>query len=161
MWSIIEGGAAWSRTAPLHVTASALILEPSSRRVLLRWHERQQAWLQVGGHADPGEVDPLAVARREGAEETGLADLRPWPSAEIQHVVIVAVPANALEPAHHHADVRFFFATDQPDLARPEGPAAPLAWLSPADAVARTAEANVKETIRRAAQAMAAAAAHR
>ena len=65
--------------------------------------------------------------------------------AEIQHVVIVAVPANAANTAHHHADVRFFLATDQPELARPEGPAAPLAWLSPADAVARTAEANVKD----------------
>ena len=50
--------------------------------VLLRWHERQQAWLQVGGHGDPGEVDPFAIALREAEEETGLADLDVWPAAE-------------------------------------------------------------------------------
>ena len=66
----------WSRSTPLHLTASALIIHPDSGRVLLRWHERQQAWLQVGGHGDPGEDDPLAVALREGAEETGLSGPR-------------------------------------------------------------------------------------
>ncbi len=71
----------WLRSIPLHVTASALVVHPDSGRVLLRWHQRQQAWLQVGGHADPGESDPLAVALREAGEETGLADLTPWPDA--------------------------------------------------------------------------------
>ena len=54
----------WRRDLPLHVTASALIVHPPTGRVLLRWHQRQQAWLQVGGHGDPGESDPLAIARR-------------------------------------------------------------------------------------------------
>ena len=52
----------WSRSSPLHVTASALVVHPPSARVLLRWHERMRSWLQVGGHFDPGEADPLAVA---------------------------------------------------------------------------------------------------
>src|SRR5215212_1049650 len=69
----------FSRAQPLHVTGSALVVDPPGRRALLRWHDRQQAWLQVGGHADPGEADPYVTARREGEEETGLADLRPWP----------------------------------------------------------------------------------
>ncbi|HEY2443384.1 MAG TPA: hypothetical protein VGI31_09645, partial [Streptosporangiaceae bacterium] len=51
----------WLRAIPLHVTASALIVHPASGQVLLRWHQRQQAWLQVGGHGDPGESDPLAI----------------------------------------------------------------------------------------------------
>jgi hypothetical protein len=46
----------WSRDTPLHLTASAVIVHPPTSRVLLRWHERQLAWLQVGGHADPGET---------------------------------------------------------------------------------------------------------
>ena len=98
-------GDPWSRLPPVHVTASALIVHPPIGRVLLRWHARQQAWLQIGGHADPGEHDPLAVALREGAEETGLDDLIPWPTAELQHVAIVPVPANDREPAHEHADL--------------------------------------------------------
>jgi 8-oxo-dGTP pyrophosphatase MutT (NUDIX family) len=132
------------------VTASALIVHPSSARVLLRWHQRQQAWLQVGGHGDPGESDPLAIALREAAEETGLADLEPWPDAQLRHVVIVDVPASAAEPAHQHADLRFVLATADPDAARPENPGAPLRWLSPAEAYQATAEANLRETLSRA-----------
>jgi 8-oxo-dGTP pyrophosphatase MutT (NUDIX family) len=149
-----NGPRAWQRDTPLHVTASALIVHPPTRRVLLRWHERQQAWLHVGGHADAGESDPLAIARREGAEETGLDDLAAWPVAAIQHVVVVDVPANAREGAHRHADIRFFLRTRHPDRARPERPEALLQWLSPADAAALTTEDNVKETIARAATAL-------
>ena len=67
----------WLRSLPLHVTASALVVHPGSGRVLLRWHQRQQAWIQVGGHGDPGESDPLGIALREAGEETGLTDLAP------------------------------------------------------------------------------------
>ncbi len=120
----------WLRSMPLHVTASAVIVHPDSGRVLLRWHQRQQAWLQVGGHADPGESDALAIALREAAEETGLADLAPWPDSSIRQVVIVPVPAGRGEPAHEHADMRFVFATGDPGAARAESPGAPLRWLS-------------------------------
>ena len=73
------GGSPWDRSTPLHVTGSALIVHPASGRVLLRWHARQHVWLQVGGHGDPGEDDPFAVALREAGEETGLSDLVAWP----------------------------------------------------------------------------------
>src|SRR5215470_11767459 len=100
----------WSRSVPLHLTASALIVHPDSGQVLLRWHQRQQAWLQVGGHGDPGESDALLIALREAREETGLADLVPWPDASIRQVVIVSVPSSGSEPAHEHGDVRFILA---------------------------------------------------
>jgi 8-oxo-dGTP pyrophosphatase MutT (NUDIX family) len=140
----------WLRSTPLHLTGSALIVHPGSGRVLLRWHQRQRAWLQVGGHGDPGEDDPLEIALREAAEETGLTDLRPWPDARLRHVVIVDVPASATEPEHQHADLRFFLATADPDAARPETPGAPLRWLSPDQARQLTAEANLRETLARA-----------
>ena len=138
------------RSMPLHVTGSALIVHPASGRVLLRWHQRQQAWLQVGGHGDPGEGDPLAIALREAAEETGLADLEPWPDAQLRHVVIVPVPASSAEPAHHHADLRFVLATHDPEAARPENPDAPLRWLTPDEADAATSQDNLRETLSRA-----------
>jgi 8-oxo-dGTP pyrophosphatase MutT (NUDIX family) len=137
----------WSRSRPLHVTSSALIVHPPTRRVLLRWHQRQQAWLQVGGHGDPGESDPLGIALREGAEETGLPDLVPWPDARLRHLVIVGVPAAGREPAHEHADLRFFLATEVPEAAVPERPDAPLRWLSVAEAKTVTAEPNLRETL--------------
>jgi 8-oxo-dGTP pyrophosphatase MutT (NUDIX family) len=134
----------WPRTLPLHVTASALIVHPASGRVLLRWHQRQQAWLHVGGHGDPGEADPLAIALREADEETGLADLVPWPDDQIRQVAIVSVPASRQEPAHEHADVRFALATADPGAARPESPDAPVRWVSVPEA-ASTPEANMRE----------------
>ena len=139
----------YSRSLPMHVTGSALIVHPDSGRVLLRWHPRQQAWLQVGGHGDPGENDPLGIARREAAEETGLADLAPWPDPQLRHVVIVPVPAAGADPAHEHADVRFFLATRTPDAVVPEAPDAPLRWLTLAEARELTAEPNLRETLSR------------
>ncbi|HKT05990.1 MAG TPA: NUDIX domain-containing protein [Rugosimonospora sp.] len=144
-----SGRDVWGRATPLHVTGSAVIVHPPSRRVLLRWHARQGAWLQVGGHADPGEVDPLAVALREGREETGLVDLEPWPDASIAHVVIVPVKPRGDEPAHEHADVRYVLATGQPEAARPEHPEAPLRWLAVPEALAEVTRPNLRETLLR------------
>ncbi|WP_037972792.1 NUDIX hydrolase [Streptomyces sp. NRRL WC-3742] len=146
---------AWDRATPLHFTASALIVHPPTRRVLLRWHVRQQAWLQVGGHGDPGETLPLDIALREGREETGLTDLTPWPDAALAHLVVVPVPANAVEPAHEHVDLRFLLATDTPDRVRPENPDAPLEWLTLDEARLRTSEENLRETLDRAARTLA------
>jgi 8-oxo-dGTP pyrophosphatase MutT (NUDIX family) len=143
-------GDPWPRSIPLHVTASALIVHPASGRVLLRWHQRQQAWLQVGGHGDPGETEPLAIALREGREETGLTDLVPWPDSSLRQVVIVPVPAGRGEPAHEHADLRFFLATGAPETVVPENPQAALRWVTPAEARELTSEANLRETLARA-----------
>ena len=139
----------WQRANPLHITASAMIVHRQSERVLLRWHQRQHAWLQVGGHADPGETNPIDIALREGCEETGLTDLAPWPDAEIVHVAIVSVLAKRDDPAHEHADLRFVLATVQLDAIWLEKPDALLRWLSLAEAREVTTEVNVHETLRR------------
>jgi 8-oxo-dGTP pyrophosphatase MutT (NUDIX family) len=139
----------WLRTIPLHVTASAVIVDPDSGELLLRWHQRQQAWLQVGGHADPGETSPLSIALREAGEETGLTDLVPWPDPGLRHVAIVSVPAGKGEPAHEHADLRFVLATRRPETASPESPGAPLRWVTPGEAQRTTSEPNLRETLAR------------
>lgn len=139
----------YRRDLPLHVTASAVIVHPPTARVLLRWHQRQQAWLQVGGHGDPGETDPLAIAGREAREETGLTDLVPWPGTEIRHVAVVTVPPGKGEPAHEHADVRFFMATRAPDAVRPENAHAALRWLTVPAAREATSEDNLRDTLTR------------
>jgi len=144
-----DGGNPWSRSVPLHLTASALIVHPDSGQVLLRWHQRQQAWLQVGGHGDPGERDALMIALREAREETGLEDLVPWPNGSIRQVVIVSVPAAGGEPAHEHADVRFILATRTPEAISAENPDAPLRWLPLHEAHDLTSEANLRELLAR------------
>ena len=133
----------------MHFTASALIVHQESGRVLLRWHTRQRDWLQVGGHGDPGEWDPVAIALREAEEETGLSDLEPWPDGELRHAVIVKVAPGKGEPAHEHADLRYFLATRTPDAARHETPDTPVRWLSLDEATALTSNDNLRLTLRR------------
>ena len=139
----------WLRSLPLHFTASALIVHPASGRVLLRWHQRQQRWLQVGGHADPGESDPLAIALREAAEETGLPDLDPWPDGSLRHLVVCQVAPGKGEPAHEHADLRYFLATGQPDAIVPENEDAPLRWLPVGEARDLVGPNNLQHTLDR------------
>jgi 8-oxo-dGTP pyrophosphatase MutT (NUDIX family) len=140
----------WSRSLPLHFTASALVVHPESRRVLLRWHVKHDMWLQVGGHGDPGETDPLQIALREAAEETGLTDLVPWPDASLRHVAVCYVRPSATEPEHEHADLRYFLATASPDAVAPENEQSPLRWLEIDEARELVGGNNLRHTLDRA-----------
>lgn len=140
----------WLRSLPMHFTASALVMHPDSGRVLLRWHQRMRMWLQVGGHGDLWEGDPLAIALREAREETGLPDLRPWPDDAIRHAVLCNVPAGNGEPAHKHADLRYFLATGHPEDVTPESPGALLQWVTVDEARALVGGNNLRHTLDRA-----------
>lgn len=113
---------------PGHVTASAFVVDPSTRRVLLHHHRRLDRWLQMGGHLDAGE-DVVAAALREAHEESGLPDLRllterPF-DLDVHHI-----PAGKGEPDHLHFDVRFLVATEMPDhAALADEESLDLAWL--------------------------------
>jgi 8-oxo-dGTP pyrophosphatase MutT (NUDIX family) len=177
----------WSRSQlPLHFTASALVLHPDSRRVLLRWHVRQGRWLGVGGHGDPGESDPLQIALREAREESGLADLVPWPPSSmgggplasgapapdhprrppsppdgaLRHAVVCYVRPSAAEPEHEHADLRYLFATSHPDAIAAEDEHSPLRWVTFPQARALFGADNLTDTLDRAERLLDAAAAH-
>ncbi len=150
--TLAASGDPWARSSVLHVTGSAVILHPETRRVLLRWHDRMRSWLHVGGHGGPGETSPVDVALREAAEETGLRDLSPWPDAArplLVHVVIVPVPAGRGEREHEHADLRYALATARPEDAIAETPTARLRWLSIAEATSAVAEDNLRLTFAR------------
>ena len=63
-----------------HMTASAWVLSPDAKQVVMVYHNIYHSWSWTGGHAD-GQRDLLAVAIREVQEETGLQDVRcisPW-----------------------------------------------------------------------------------
>lgn len=153
--SLVRVGDPWSRSSPVHVTGSAIVVHPESGRVLLRWHDRMQGWFQLGGHGDPGEIDPFVVALREAQEETGLGDLVAWPDRArpaLVHVVVVPVPAGRGEPEHEHADMRYLLATAEPDEAMPESPSATLRWLTVADAMVLVGADNLRATLTRVAE---------
>jgi 8-oxo-dGTP pyrophosphatase MutT (NUDIX family) len=146
-----------SRSAPVHVTGSALVVHPPTGTVLLRWHPRMEMWMQVGGHFDAGEDDPGLVALREAREETGLTDLRALDDADggagrpVQ-IVIVPVPAHGDEPAHEHADFRYVLVTDTPDAIVSESTAARLRWTDVAAAIAEVREVNLRVFLTRVAE---------
>jgi 8-oxo-dGTP pyrophosphatase MutT (NUDIX family) len=90
---------------PGHFTASAFIFSPGSSCALLIAHPTLGLWLQPGGHLEPGDESPLAAARREVLEETGLDDLRF--GSDLFDVDVHEIPARRATPAHLHFDLRF------------------------------------------------------
>ncbi len=93
---------------PGHFTASAFVLSPDSRALLLIFHGKLSRWLQPGGHVDDSDLNILASARREVSEEVGLSDL-PLAHEGIFDLDIHLIPARKTDPAHEHFDVRFLF----------------------------------------------------
>jgi 8-oxo-dGTP pyrophosphatase MutT (NUDIX family) len=149
---VAAGGHPFDRSLRFHLTASALVIEPESARVLLRWHTRHDTWMQVGGHGDPVESAPYAVALREAVEETGLEDLVSFPDAaapRLIQVAVVAVRATAKEPAHLHGDLRYVMATSSPDAIVPESEDNPLRWCTFAEAESLVGEDNLQTLLRR------------
>ncbi len=61
--------------AAAHLTASAWVVSPDRKQVLMAYHKIYNSWAWTGGHAD-GERDLCAVARREAVEESGITELK-------------------------------------------------------------------------------------
>jgi 8-oxo-dGTP pyrophosphatase MutT (NUDIX family) len=61
--------------APVHVTASALVVSPTRRQVLLLLHVKAGLWLQTGGHVEPHDATLAGAALREATEESGINGL--------------------------------------------------------------------------------------
>jgi 8-oxo-dGTP pyrophosphatase MutT (NUDIX family) len=101
---------AFSRTQldPGHFTASAFVLCPERRRLLLIRHPKLGRWLQPGGHIEPSDGSCRAAAERELREETGVAALELLEPG-IFDVDVHLIPQNPREGAHAHFDVRYAF----------------------------------------------------
>jgi coenzyme F420-0:L-glutamate ligase len=96
--------AMWRSCAPGHLTASALVIDPVRRLVLLTLHPRAGMWVQPGGHCEPGDNTLLDAAAREAREESGIGALSfdPAPMGLDVHPITcsLGVPTR-------HFDVRF------------------------------------------------------
>ncbi|MDT4937570.1 MAG: coenzyme F420-0:L-glutamate ligase / coenzyme F420:gamma-L-glutamate ligase, partial [Pseudonocardiales bacterium] len=106
--------AMWRSCAPGHLTASALVIDPVRRLVLLTLHPRIGMWVQVGGHCEPGDHTMLDAAAREAREESGIGALSfdPAPLGLDIHPITcsLGVPTR-------HFDVRFLAVS--PEGAEP------------------------------------------
>ncbi|MEV3854493.1 NUDIX hydrolase [Streptomyces sp. NPDC050095] len=67
-----------------HLTASALVIDPTRGRVLLTLHKKLRMWLQMGGHCEPGDQTLAAAALREATEESGIAGLTLLPGGPVR-----------------------------------------------------------------------------
>jgi coenzyme F420-0:L-glutamate ligase len=96
--------AMWRSCAPGHLTASALVIDPSQRRVLLTLHPRAGKWFQVGGHCEAGDHTVLDAAAREAREESGIGALSFDPVPLTLHVHPITC---SLGVPTRHFDVQF------------------------------------------------------
>lgn len=119
---------------PVHVTGSAVVVGP--RGTVLHRHKRLGRWLQPGGHLDPGEA-PADAARREAAEETGLAVAHPHGGPLLVHVDV-----HPAADDHVHLDLRYLLVVADPDAepAPGEGESQAVAWFAWPDAMGRADE---------------------
>lgn len=132
---------------PGHFTASAFVLSPDGRELLLIHHRKLERWLQPGGHFEPGDRDVFAAARREVEEETGLTRLE-LARETLLDVDIHDIPPLGNEPAHRHFDLRVCFrALTQELRAGPEVKAA--RWYPFSEIDAALADASVVRALRR------------
>lgn len=94
---------------PAHLTASSLVLSADGSRALLTLHAKAQAWFQLGGHCEPGDLTLAAAALREATEESGIAGLAidPLPFYADDHAVPFCAASQGQAAPVRHYDVWF------------------------------------------------------
>ncbi|MEJ5915174.1 NUDIX hydrolase [Pseudokineococcus sp. 1T1Z-3] len=112
--------------APDHLTASALVLDPSGTRALLVLHRRGGFWVQPGGHLEPSDTGTREAALREVCEETGVP---------VSAVALSDLPADL---DHHQLGAAFGRCRSHLDVAHLAvvDPAVPLHVSAESDDVA-------------------------
>ncbi|MGA5430367.1 MULTISPECIES: NUDIX hydrolase [Streptomyces] len=85
-----------------HLTASALVLDPSRGQVLLTLHRKLNMWLQMGGHCEPEDTSVARAALREATEESGIPGLELLPGGPVR-LDRHAIPS----PCNWHLDIQY------------------------------------------------------
>lgn len=133
-----------------HLTASAWVVSPDRRQVLMAYHNIYDSWSWLGGHAD-GDRDLLAVALREVREESGLTAVRPV-SRSIYSVEILTVDGHekrgAYVSSHLHLNVTYLLEADPADPVRckPDENSW-VGWFGLEEAVAASSEPWFRERV--------------
>lgn len=123
----------WRACAAGHITASALIVDPDSGRVLLTLHHKIRRWLQTGGHCEPSDATLASAALREAGEESGIGGLRllvPGPVGLDRHktpcathldvqYAVVAPPRARAVVSEESLDLRWFAFEEVAGVADP------------------------------------------
>ena len=115
-----------------HMTASAWVLSPDRRQVVMVYHNIYNSWSWTGGHAD-GDRDLLAVAMREVTEETGMQRL------EVLHPGIFSLECLTVDghekrgqyvPSHIHMNVTYLLGAMDHELRQKPDENSGVAWAN-------------------------------
>ena len=104
-----------------HFTASSLIFNPKTEKIILTHHRKLNKWFQLGGHCD-GVENLLIPAMQEAREESGLKNISFSSLSQSKDIPlpidfdIHVIPARLNEPEHLHLDVRFLLETNEETL---------------------------------------------
>lgn len=125
----------WKACRDGHLTASAMVIDPSRGRVLLTLHRKLRIWLQMGGHCEPEDASLAASALREATEESGIAGLTLLPGGPVRldrhHT-----------PCAWHLDVQYAALAPKGAVEAISEESLDLRWF-PYDAVADVADDSV------------------
>ena len=133
-----------------HLTASAWVVSPDRKQVLMAYHNLYGSWAWLGGHAD-GERDLLSVALREVREESGLVQLRPV-SRDIYSLEILTVNGHEKHgryvSSHLHLNLTYLLEADPeaPLRCKPDENSR-VGWFSPEAAIAASSEPWFRQRI--------------
>lgn len=126
-----------------HLTASAWVVSPDRKSVLMAYHNLYNSWAWLGGHAD-GESDLLGVALREAREESGIESVHPV-SEEILSIETLCVNGHEKRgryvPSHLHLNVTYLLEADSAQTLRvkPDENSA-VAWIAVEDVPKKSTE---------------------
>ncbi len=115
-----------------HLTASAWVVSPDRKRVLMAYHNIYHSWAWLGGHAD-GDADLHHVAKKEVMEESGVAHVK-FLSDEPFSIEILSVDGHVKKgryvSTHLHLNVTYLMEADPAEAVqnRPEENSA-VAWI--------------------------------
>jgi 8-oxo-dGTP pyrophosphatase MutT (NUDIX family) len=122
-----DSGAVRADHPNAHITASVLVVDAETDRVLLCLHGRVHRWVQLGGHLEPEDPTLVAAGLREATEESGIAGL--WLHPVPIHLDVHQVNCR-YGPAHHY-DVRFAAIAPAGAVEQVSDESTALGWFAP------------------------------
>lgn len=126
-----------------HLTASAWVVSPDRKLVLMAYHNLYNSWAWLGGHAD-GDADLRRVAAKEAMEESGIQEIQLLGDG-IASLEILTVDGHEKKGSyvsgHLHLNVTYLFEADPGAALRcKEDENSAVGWISVEDIPTKSTE---------------------